>query len=76
MSMAPSIEFQSPETIGLFQINQLQQAVKYVINHSPFYQQYYNQHGVTINSLQHLQDFTRIPVTTKDDLQNHNWEEL
>ncbi len=44
----------------------------YVKLNSPFYSDLFEQNGIDISSIRTLEDFQRIPVTTKDDIQKRN----
>jgi phenylacetate-CoA ligase len=72
----PEIELQSPEKIKRFQEEKLRKLLTHVSQNSPFYQKHFKTHGVDVNSITGLEDFTRIPPTTKDDLHAHNWDFL
>jgi phenylacetate-CoA ligase len=47
----------------------LQQIVEYARQHSPYYRRVLAEHG--INDVRSMDDFTRIPVTTKDDIRRN-----
>ena len=49
----------------------LQQQLKYVEDNSAFYQEKFQQLGVSINKLK-AEDFTQLPTTTKEDLASRN----
>ncbi len=68
----PPIETSSSETITQFQEQQLLELLGYVTTHSKFYQAHFSKHHIDIASIKSITDLQRIPVTTKDDLYNHN----
>lgn len=76
MNHLPEIEVQSPDAIRRFQEEKLTAAVRYLAQYSPFYQRLFSEHGVDAESIQSLNDLAALPVTTKDDFQNHNWDFL
>ncbi len=76
MSFIPEIELQSLPVIRLFQEEKLRDLLYYVEQHSPFYQQHTKRHGIVLSQIQSLTDLTKIPPTTKDDLQQYNWDFL
>ena len=49
----------------------LQQQLKYVEENSAFYQEKFQQLGVSANKLK-AKDFTQLPITTKEDLASRN----
>ena len=72
----PEIEFATPAKIKKFQEEKLQEQLDYVGQHSPYYQRLFREHGLKKGSVQRLEDLTKLPVTVKDDLQQHNWDFL
>ena len=50
----------------------LQQLLRYVAAHSPFYRELFEVNKIDIESIKTLDDLTRIPTTEKDDLQKRN----
>ena len=50
----------------------LQQLLRYVAAHSPFYRELFEAKKIDIESIKSLDDLTRIPTTEKDDLQKRN----
>ena len=67
-----SIEFKSSEEINKFQIIQLQEQLKYLATHSKFYQDLFEIHQIDWKSIQSIEDLVKIPVTSKNDLQQFN----
>lgn len=68
----PEIETKSAEEIRKFQEQKLQELLRYVAGHSPFYQARFKEKGIDIADIRTLDDLAKIPVTTKDDLHHHN----
>lgn len=70
--MIPKIEKESLQNIEAFQEEKLKIQLQYVYANSKFYKQRYDESNIDISSIKTLADLTRLPVTTKDDLQKHN----
>jgi phenylacetate-CoA ligase len=64
----PLIEQQPAAVIRAFQEAQLQELLRYLAAHSPFYQAAWARAGVNPADIRHLEDLARLPVTTKQDL--------
>ncbi|HEY0653965.1 MAG TPA: AMP-binding protein [Chryseosolibacter sp.] len=75
MKNIPTLELASADTIRDFQFQRLREAVNYVSLSSPFYKSQFQKHGVGPD-LRNWDDFVRLPTTSKDDLQNRNWDFL
>lgn len=76
MSQIPEIEFRSVSEIRAIQEARLQQLLAYVAQHSPFYQRLFATHGVDASSIRRIEDLVHLPRTSKDDLQQYNWDFL
>ncbi|RQO31374.1 phenylacetate--CoA ligase [Taibaiella sp. KBW10] len=59
-----------------FQLQQLKVLLQYVSVHSPFYKKQFNQYGIRIEDIQSLTYLERIPTTSKEDIQQYNWDFL
>lgn len=70
------IEFALPEEIKAFQEGKLSVALRYLRDHSPYYQRMFAERGIDISSIRHLEDLTLLPFTAKKDLQLYNWDFL
>ncbi|MBJ7879563.1 phenylacetate--CoA ligase family protein [Gelidibacter salicanalis] len=70
--MIPDIETKSTAEIKVFQETQLKLTLDYLSKNSPFYKRHFETHQLSISEIQTLEDLTKIPVTTKDDLQQFN----
>lgn len=71
-----SIELQSIEEIKEFQNQKLQEQIKYLATHSKFYQDLFKKYQIDWQSIQTTEDLKLIPVTTKNDLQQYNFDFL
>jgi len=76
MTTNDDIEFRSSKEIDAFQNNRLQDALKYLAGHSPFYKKMFCDNEIDISSIKAIEDLTRLPFTEKKDLQLHNDEFL
>lgn len=54
------------------QEQQLRELLAYLQQRSPFYKRIFGENGIDISSIQTLADLGRLPVTTKEDLQQFN----
>ena len=74
MNQIPEIELQSRETIRDFQEKKLRESLLYVFENSPYYKRIFKEFD--LDMVRRLEDLQQLPVTTKDDLQRHNWDFL
>lgn len=51
---------------------QLEKQLRYLERNSPFYREMFRNLGIDITTIKSYADFTKLPVTSKEDLQNHN----
>lgn len=58
--------------VSKLQEQKLQQLLVYVKERSPFYREMFAKQNIDINSIQTLADLTKLPLTTKEDLQQRN----
>ena len=72
MELYPSIEKADIQEIKKFQEEKLRELLIYLQDRSPFYQQLFKDNSIKIHDIKTLEDLQRIPVTTKDDLQQYN----
>jgi phenylacetate-CoA ligase len=68
----PAIERSMPSEIEAFQNKRLVLLLNYLATKSPFYQRLFKNEGVEWEDIQTIQDLTKIPVTTKNDLHQFN----
>jgi len=68
----PAIERKSLTDIADYQNIRLQEALKYLHAASPFYRDLFYRKHIRINNIRTTRDLAKIPVTTKDDLQQRN----
>jgi phenylacetate-CoA ligase len=63
------IEFKSIPEIKAFQEEKLHDALKYLKQHSRYYQRMFRENGIDITNIRTLEDLRQIPFTEKKDLQ-------
>lgn len=68
----PEIETKSLNDIKQFQEQKLVDLLSYVNTHSKFYQSRFKENNIDISNIKTISDLQKIPVTSKDDLYNHN----
>lgn len=68
----PDIEKAPLHEIQSYQQTRLQEALQYVAANSKFYQTLLGNNGVDISVVKTLDDLQKLPVTTKEDLQEFN----
>ncbi len=68
----PKIEKKSIQEIKKFQESKLSETLSYLKNNSRYYQRLFDENNINIDEISTLEDLSRIPVTTKDDLQKFN----
>ncbi len=76
MKNIPEIETQPIQKIRDFQESKLHELITYLHNNSPFYNRLFKERKIQPHSVQSIDDLTKIPVTTKNDLQRSNWDFL
>ncbi len=72
----PEIERQSRDAIREFQQKKLSETLRYVFKNSPYYKRVFAELNIVPEKIRHLEDLWLLPLTTKDDLQRHNWDFL
>jgi phenylacetate-CoA ligase len=76
MNYTPEIEKGSTAEAQTLQEKKLGSLLQYLNTNSPFYKNRFKQFRVDVNSISTIEDLLKIPPTTKDDLQNFNWDFL
>ncbi|KXX71682.1 phenylacetate--CoA ligase family protein [Flammeovirga sp. SJP92] len=66
--MFQNLDTKSVEEIKAYQEIELQKLVHYVYAQSPFYKKVFDEHQLTPNAIQTLEDLQQLPVTQKEDL--------
>lgn len=70
--MLPKLETQSLAEQKSYQEQQLPALLSYVQKNSKFYSNLFQKNKIDIAKIKTLEDLQQLPVTTKDDIQNHN----
>lgn len=70
--MIPKIEKASIGAIKSFQEKKLRETLYYLNENSPFYQRVFTENDIQLSEIITLEDLQKIPVTTKDHLQQFN----
>ncbi|HVD97125.1 MAG TPA: AMP-binding protein [Cytophagaceae bacterium] len=68
----PEIEKKTREEIKKFQEAKLPATINYLQKHSRFYQKLFSENKIDLNSIRTIEDLSKIPFTTKDDIQAYN----
>lgn len=76
MNFTPAIEFNTASEIEQFQEERLCELMHYLSSNSPFYRQLFETHQVDIHQIKTIRDLSKLPFTTKHDLQVSNWDFL
>ena len=66
------IEFERPEVIKAYQEGLLAEALRYLSEHSKYYQRMFDSYHIDIAKIRTLEDLVKIPFTEKKDLQLFN----
>ncbi len=74
MADIPEIEKRPAQDIKSFQETKLKELLKYANANSPFYKKLFESNKIDLNQISSLEDLKQIPVTTKDDLNKHNFD--
>lgn len=68
----PAIEMACEADIKHYQELKLQEALHYAYANSPYYQNLFKKEGIAVETVKTIDDLQRIPVTTKEHLQEYN----
>ena len=66
------IEYRSVDEIRLYQEDLLRKQMKYLAEHSPYYQRMFRENGIDWKKVKTLDDLQQLPFTEKKDLQLYN----
>ncbi len=70
--MNSNLDKTSVEEIKQFQKEKLQEQLAYIQQHSPYYSRLFKTHSIDISEIKTLEDLSKLPVTTKKELQEYN----
>ncbi|KFC24744.1 phenylacetate--CoA ligase [Chryseobacterium sp. FH1] len=66
------MEFSDSNKIKTFQEEKLREQLQYLNAKSPYYQKLFKDHNIDVNEIRTLEDLTKIPTTSKNDIQANN----
>lgn len=66
------LHYSSSSEIKLFQEERLKETLRYLAEHSPFYKRMFDDNNINIDDIKTIEDLTKIPTTSKNDLQSNN----
>lgn len=66
------LHYSSSSEIKLFQEERLKETMRYLAEHSPFYKRMFDDNNINIDDIKTIEDLTKIPTTSKNDLQSNN----
>ncbi len=72
VSYFPEIEKKTIGEIREFQDQKLREQLIYLQHHSRYYRSLFDRYGIDVSEIKLVSDLQQLPVTTKDDLQQHN----
>lgn len=70
--MIPEIELKSITEIKSFQEVKLKETLQYLADKSRYYQRLFKTNDISISDIKTLEDVSKLPTTSKDDLQRYN----
>ncbi len=68
----PFIETAPQPQVKAYQEKRLSEVLRYAANHSPFYQRLFKEGNIDVNTIKTVEDLAKLPVTTKEQLQEYN----
>lgn len=76
MNTSVDLAFMSASEIRQIQEKKFLETFRYALAKSPFYKSLYGAHGITEAKINSLHDLMKLPVVTKTDMQQANWDFL
>lgn len=76
MDFQPQLAFQPLSVQQAYQFSALKELLEYVQQQAPFYRRQWAAAGVSAAVVTCLQDLALLPTTTKEDIQQYNWDFL
>lgn len=68
------LHFQNIEIIKAKQWDLLKSQLEYTAQKSPYYQKLFKEESLQVKDINSIEDFRKLPITSKEDLQHHNSE--
>jgi len=72
----PRLAYEPLAAQEAYQFRALKELLAYLQQHSPYYKRLFHQHHINIDNIKNLHDISFIPITSKTDMQEHNWDFL
>lgn len=66
------LHYSTSSEIKLFQEERLKETLRHLAEHSPFYKRMFDDNNINIDDIKTIEDLTKIPTTSKNDLQSNN----
>jgi phenylacetate-CoA ligase len=66
------LAYESADKVKIIQEQKLQELLVYLSRHSPFYKELFAKHKIDVRTIKSQSDLSRLPTTTKDDLQQRS----
>lgn len=76
MQFQPRLAYEPLAAQEAYQFRALKELLAYLQQHSPYYKRLFHQHHINIDNIKNLHDISFIPITSKTDMQEHNWDFL
>lgn len=76
MTYQPLLAFEPLAQQDKIQATYLQALLIYLQDKSPYYQRLFKAHNIAIENIKTLQDLQLLPTTSKEDMQQYNWDFL
>ncbi len=70
ISEAEKYVFMKRDEIEELKLKRLRGVLRYVYENSPFYRRVFKERGIDIDSIKSIEDLSKLPLTTKQDLRN------
>ena len=64
--------FENPETIRAEQWKLFQKQLEYISQNSPYYKKLFKEQAISLEEFKSFDDIRKLPITTKEDLQQYN----
>jgi len=76
MNTTVDLAFMSAGEIRDVQEQKFLETFRYALAHSPFYSSLYNAHGISETNIDSIHDLVKLPLVSKTDMQQANWDFL
>ncbi|HTN47728.1 MAG TPA: AMP-binding protein [Flavipsychrobacter sp.] len=72
----PRLAYQSFAQQQAWQNEAMERLLRYLQKQSPFYKKLFQQQGIVPENIRSVRDLSKLPTTTKSQIQQHNWDFL